>query len=101
MSWDEPYKTLSRNKRNAKYPFPLYVRIGNRKTGTAMRRIWITEDGKKAKYYRDAGCWEISTKVTRIGIRTCDMPASLRRLNNLEIFPVSIKEWRKDNSGYV
>lgn len=76
--------------------FPPYIRLGGPK-GTAMRLVG-PDHYNGIGYWRDGGQWGVNIKkLNEKFISKSYIP----ELDELEFFPITKKEWAKDNGGYV
>lgn len=53
----------------------------------------------KARYYRDAGYWEIGSKWDADGKLVSK--STMKHLRGLELIEITHAEWYKDNEGYA
>jgi len=78
-----------------KFELPVYVSMGGR---TEMK---LTED--KKEHYRIAGQWSVGYEVRDGKVFSVynNEYSPMPWLNNVELIPITEKEWREGNEGYV
>ena len=76
---------------------PLYPQFVSVDGGCAMRLIY---DGRKYKYYRDGGHWDIDCYKDSDGVLRAACKHS-RSLDGQPLVAISEKEWRQCNNQYA
>lgn len=74
---------------------PKYVKLGH----SALRLL--SDEVYGSHYYRDAGMWHIGFVVKDNKLFAKSLYSEMNHAEGLELVPISKKEWKEDNLGYV
>lgn len=86
-----------------KNKLPKYVRLNN----TAMRLLKAGNNAfsynESEQYWRDAGYWGIDFRFDEIEQKwySVSIGEETDWLNNIELIPITRKEYREENKGYL
>lgn len=77
--------------------YPEYIKIGKAKGSVCLSH---EHDNY---YFRDAGNWRVSVAKEngRFFVHEPNTSSKLHHIHGTQVFPATIKEWKKSNEGYV
>lgn len=79
---------------------PKYVSLNGTEMRLREKEYW--RDGLRGKeYWRDAGSWSVNYKIIDGKLLSWHWRQGQDWLHRVELIPITEKEWRKGNSGYV
>lgn len=77
--------------------FPKYVTLNG---GSAVRLVEISEIANTAKYYRDAGHWDVWITLRDDKLICENNKGPMKHINGTEAKECSKADWSEDNGGH-